>query len=402
VKTVTAVPGDPESLQLDEVADPEPGPGELLVEMVVSGICGTDHEILEGDIGYPPPGRDRLVLGHEALGKVIAAPEGSDLRPGDLIAPIVRRPDPVPCANCAVGEWDMCRNGRFTEAGIRGLDGYAAEKLTLPAEFAVMVSSDLGHFGVLVEPASIVAKAWEHIIQIGSRAKWSPSRVLVTGAGPIGLLAALFATRLGDEVHVLDRATDGPKPGLVGDLGAIYHNEGLDRIGDRYDVVLECTGDADLIMAVPAVTGPDGIVCLTGVTDEGHQVVVNSDLARDLVLENRVVFGTVNSNRRHYEEAARVLAQADPTWLGRVVNRRVPLDDWKEAYTRQPDDVKTVIEFSPSEAGSTGTPSGPVSPPEGGSTGAAGEGGTLGPLHQRRSAPGGGNAGEGDSSGAPS
>jgi len=347
VKAVTAVPGHPESLQLDEAADPEPGPGELLIEMVVAGICGTDHEILEGDIGYPPSGHDRLVLGHEALGKVVAATEESDFGPGDLVAPIVRRPDPVPCANCAVGEWDMCRNGRFTEAGIRGLDGYAAERVSLPANFAVKVSSDLGHFGVLVEPASIVAKAWEHIVRIGSRAEWSPSRVLVTGAGPIGLLAALFATRLGEEVHVLDRATDGPKPGLVGDLGAVYHNEGLDRIGHQYDVVLECTGDIDLVSAVPAVTGPNGVVCLAGVTDEGHQVIVNSDLARNLVLENRTIFGTVNSNRRHYEEAARVLAQADPTWLGQIVNRRVPLDDWREAYTRQPDDVKTVIEFLP-------------------------------------------------------
>jgi glucose 1-dehydrogenase len=345
VKAVTAVPGDPQSLQLDEVAHPEPGPSELLIEMVVAGICGTDHEILEGDIGYPPPGRDRLVLGHEALGKVVVAPEGSDFGTGDLVAPIVRRPDPEPCANCAVGEWDMCRNGRFTEAGIRGLDGYTAEKLSLPTEFVVKVGSGLGYFGVLVEPASIVAKAWEHIVRIGSRAEWSPNRVLVTGAGPIGLLAALFATRLGEEVHVLDRATDGPKPGLVGDLGAIYHNQGLDRIGEQYDVVLECTGNADLMLAVPAVTGPNGIVCLAGVTDEGQQVVVNSDLARNLVLENRTIFGTVNSNRRHYEEAARVLAQTDPTWLGRMVNRRVPLDDWREAYTHQPDDVKTVIQF---------------------------------------------------------
>jgi glucose 1-dehydrogenase len=351
VRAVTAVPGDPESLQLDEVADPHPGPGELLVEMVVTGICGTDHEILEGDIGYPPPGHDRLVLGHEALGKVVATPHGSDFSPGDLVAPIVRRPDPVPCANCAVGEWDMCRNGRFTEAGIRGLDGYTAEKLTLPAEFAVKVSSDLGHFGVLVEPASVVAKAWEHIIHIGSRGQWSANRVLVTGAGPIGLLATLFATRISEEVHVLDRATDGPKPGLVGDLGAVYHNEGLDRMGDRYDVVLECTGDADLMMAVPAATGPNGIVCLAGVTDEGHQVLVNSVLARNLVLENRTVFGTVNSNRRHYEEAARVLAQTDQTWLGRVVNRRIPLDDWQEAYTRHADDVKTVIQFLAMQGG---------------------------------------------------
>jgi len=239
----------------------------------------------------------------------------------------------------------MCRNGRFTEAGIRGLDGYTAEKLSLPAEFAVKVSPDLGHLGVLVEPASVVAKAWEHIIHIGGRGQWSADRVLVTGAGPIGLLATLFATRHGEEVHVLDRATDGPKPDLVRDLGAVYHDDGLDRIEGQFDVIVECTGDADLMVDAAGVAKPNGIVCFAGVTDEGHQVTAASDIARAMVLENRIVFGTVNANRRHYEEAARVLTQADESWLGRLVNRRVPLNEWEKAYTRQPNDVKTVIEF---------------------------------------------------------
>ena len=193
----------------------------------------------------------------------------------------------------------------------------------------------------------MVAKAWEHIIHLGSRGQWAPERVLVTGAGPIGLLATLFATRLGGEVHVLDRASDGPKPDLVRDLGAVYHEDGRDSMGEEYDVVVECTGDANLMVAVAGVTKPNGIVCFAGVTDEGHQVTVASDIARAMVLENRIVFGTVNANRRHYEEAARVLARADESWLGRLVNRRVSLDDWKEAYTRRPDDVKTVIEFLP-------------------------------------------------------
>ena len=339
------IPGDPESLRLEETPDPKPGRDDLLVGMLMAGICGTDHEILEGDLGYPPPGRDRLILGHEALGRVLVAPDGSDFSPGDLVAPIVRRPDPDPCPNCAAGEWDMCRNGRFTEAGIRGLDGYAAEMLALPVDFAVKVGADPGLLGVLVEPASVVAKAWEHISHIGSRARWTANRVLVTGAGPIGLLAVLFATRNADEVHVLDRVHDGPKPGLVHDLGAVYHNESLEVIGERFDVVMECTGDADLMMAVSGVTNTNGIICLVGVTDEGREVRVSSDLARGLVLENRTVFGTVNANRRHYEEAARVLAEASQSWLGRLVNRRVPLGRFAEAYAREPDDVKTVIQF---------------------------------------------------------
>ena len=158
----------------------------------------------------------------------------------------------------------MCRNGRFTEAGIRGLDGYTAEMLALPVEFAVKVGADPGVLGVLVEPASVVAKAWEHVIHIGSRARWAANWVLVTGAGPIGLPGRPLCQRVAEEVHVIDRADDGPKPGLVGDLGAIYHNEPLDRIEERFDVVMECTGDADLMMAVAGVTNPNGIIASPG------------------------------------------------------------------------------------------------------------------------------------------
>jgi hypothetical protein len=65
-----------------------------------------------------------------------------------------------------------------------------------------------------------------------------------------------------------------------------------------------------------------------------------------MVLENEVVFGSVNGNRRHYEQAADVLAKADPKWLARVANRTVPLAEWKDAFTRRPDDVKPIIKLA--------------------------------------------------------
>ena len=346
MRAITVSPGVTESLRLDPRDEPTPDPANLLVETLAVGICGTDHEVLEGSLGALPPGRDRMVLGHEALGRVLQAPDGSDLEAGDLVAPIVRRPDPIPCPNCAVGEWDMCRNGRFTEAGIRGLDGYAVERFALPPGFGIKVDVALGQLGILVEPASILAKAWEHIVHIGTRARWESKRVLVTGAGPIGLLAALFATRRGAEVHVLDRVTEGPKPELVRDLGATYHSDGIPEITDGVDVVVECTGAAELIADVLGQTGRNGIVCLTGVTSAGRRLLT-SGLARELVLENDVIFGTVNANRRHYEEATRVLADTDRSWLERLVTRRIPLDRWREAYDPEPDDVKTIIEFEP-------------------------------------------------------
>ena len=140
--------------------------------------------------------------------------------PGQLVAGIVRRPDPVPCACCAQGEWDMCRNDQYTERGIKALDGYGAELVTLEADFAVPIPDELGTLGVLTEPSSILAKAWEQIERISRRACSAHERVLVTGAGPIGLLAALMGAQRGLEVHVLDRASEGPKPEAVRALGA--------------------------------------------------------------------------------------------------------------------------------------------------------------------------------------
>lgn len=346
VRAITVDPSVPGSVQLEDIAEPEEAEGAVLVEALAIGVCGTDREILAGEHGEAPAGKDRLVLGHESLGRVLDTPEGSGLVAGDLVVGIVRRPDPVPCANCAAGEWDMCRNGRYTEHGIKGLDGYAQERFRLEPEFAVKVDPGLGDLGVLLEPASILAKAWEHIERIGRRAHWEPRKVLVTGAGPIGLLAALMGAQRGLDVAVLDRVEEGPKPRLVADLGGTYHAGGLEQACADADVVIEATGVAALVFDAMRYTPPNGIVCLTGVTSAGRLLEVAAGaIARRLVLENDVVFGSVNANRRHYELAAGSLAAADQEWLRRLVTRRVPLTAWREAYERSPGDIKTVLAF---------------------------------------------------------
>ena len=144
-------------------------------------------------IGVPSPGEDRLVLGHESLGEVLEAPEDTGLAPGDLVVGVVRRPDPVPCAACAADGWDMCQNGGFGERGIKERDGYGSERFRLDPRFAVRLDPGLGDLGVLLEPTTVVAKAWDHAEQIGLRAWFHPKVALITGAGPIGLLAALLA-----------------------------------------------------------------------------------------------------------------------------------------------------------------------------------------------------------------
>src|SRR5215208_6741776 len=144
MRAMTVVPGDPQSAELTELPEPEAKDSELLVEPLYLGVCGTDREILDGLHGEPPPGHERLVLGHELLGRVRDT--------GQLVAGIVRRPDPVPCACCARGEWDMCRNGQYTERGIKQLDGFMSERWTIEPEYAVKLDPSLGLLGVLLEP----------------------------------------------------------------------------------------------------------------------------------------------------------------------------------------------------------------------------------------------------------
>ncbi|OXM75123.1 MULTISPECIES: glucose 1-dehydrogenase [Amycolatopsis] len=348
MRAVTVRPGQAHSLTVAEVPDPSPAAGELLVDGLALGICGTDREILSGEYGWAPPGRDHLVLGHESLGRVRQAPGDSGFAAGDLVAGVVRRPDPVPCGACAHGQFDMCRNGRYTERGIKELDGYGSTSWTVEAAYAVRLDPGLEQAGVLMEPASVVAKAWDQIDRVGHRAWFDPRTVLVTGAGPIGLLAALLGSQRGLDVHVLDRVTSGPKPRLVSDLGATYHHEDLETLSRKLqpDVVVEATGAGPVVVAAMTVTGPYGIVCLTGVSSSGRRLPVDAGgFNREVVLENDALLGSVNANRDHFRIAADALAKADRGWLSRLISRRVPLARAEEAFQRQDDDVKVVLDL---------------------------------------------------------
>ncbi len=241
----------------------------------------------------------------------------------------------------------MCHNGQYVECGIKQRDGFARDRWRVEADFAVRLNPSLGGAGVLLEPTSVVAKAWEHVEHIGRRAHWMPKTVLITGAGPIGLLAALLGVQRGLSVHVLDRTTEGPKPELVRALGAVYHVGTAHQTGLTPDILLECTGADSVIVDVLDLVGPGGIVCLTGVSNGGQRQLVDIGQAnRDIVLENNVVFGSVNANLRHWRAAADALADADPTWLNALITRRVPLADFASALAVTPDDVKVVLDLT--------------------------------------------------------
>lgn len=345
MKAATVVPGEPDRSAVTDRPDPVPASGELLVEGVLAGACGTDREVTHGSHGALPPGQDRMVLFHESVGRVLRAPASSDFSEGDHVVGVVRRPDPEPCEACAAGEWDFCRNGRYTERGIKELDGYGSQKWTVDPNFAVRVPAEVGELGVLTEPTSVVAKAWEQVERVGRRPYFAPRRALVTGAGSIGLLAALLGVQQGLDVQVLDQVAEGLKPDLVRSLGAGYVTS-LDDLDAEPEVVIEATGSGEVVFDVLQRTAPNSVTVLTGIAS-GHRTVPvpAGAINNELVLDNDAVVGSVNSNVRHYERAVRALAEADRDWLSRMITRRVPLDDWTEVFDQRPDDIKVAVDL---------------------------------------------------------
>jgi glucose 1-dehydrogenase len=348
MRALTVAPGVANSARIEDVPEPPADDGAVLVRTIAVGVCGTDRDIVCGHYGWAPPGQSRLVIGHESLGVVREAPPDSGINVGDHVVGIVRRPDPVPCPSCAVGEWDMCRNGRYTERGIKERHGFGSEYFRIEPEFLVKIDPALGEAGVLLEPTSVVAKAWDHTERIGQRARsWSPKTLLVTGAGPVGLLAALMGAQRGLEVHVLDHHEHRAKREMLSRLGGIYHVDTPAKLRFKPDVLMECSGEPSVVRDVLGNTAASGIACLVGVTEPGHDFEVDvGALNRSMVLDNNTVFGSVNANKLHYEMAGEALRKADKSWLDMMITRREPAEHWTRSLQRQPDDIKVIVEFS--------------------------------------------------------
>jgi threonine dehydrogenase-like Zn-dependent dehydrogenase len=344
---MTVTPGRAGTAGVDEVPEPDVNEGALLVRGLSVGVCGTDREIASGSYGEAPPADAKLIIGHEGLGEVVDAPAGTGFAPGDLVVGIVRRPDAEPCPACAAGEWDMCRNDGFVERGIVRRHGYGSERWRVEPEFAVPIPPRLGDLGVLLEPASVLAKGWDQLDRISQRAFFPHGRALITGAGPIGLMACLLGVQRGYEVQVVDLVSGGPKRDLVEELGARYHAGDAADLDVEFDAIIECTGLGAVGRSAASRLASGGIMCLTGIMDPTHNFDIDATaLNRRMVLNNQVLFGTVNAGRRHWQQAVGSLAAADREWLRALLTRRVPLSRWTDALEREPDDIKVVIDLT--------------------------------------------------------
>ena len=353
MEAVAVTPGQAQSARMVTMPRPAIEPGRLLMRVLEVGIDGTDTEINNAQYGEAPAGSDFLVIGHEGLSRVEAVGEGvRGFSAGDLVVATVRRPDG--CANCQAGESDMCLTGRYTERGIRGAHGYMAQFYDEVPDFLVKIPAELRSFAVLLEPLSVVEKAVFQAWKIQERLVWQPKRAVILGAGTIGVLAAVLLRLRGLEVHVYATTPeDDDRARLIGSLGAAYHDvnrhplAGLAQELGQIDYVLEATGVSSVAFQAIGAVGVDGVVCLVGISGGNRQIEVPGDqLNLRLVIGNRVVFGSVNANRRYFEMGVQHFEEGQRRWPGvfeRLITRRVPFNDFRSALDRRPTDIKTLL-----------------------------------------------------------
>ncbi|HET9869398.1 MAG TPA: glucose 1-dehydrogenase, partial [bacterium] len=308
-----AIAVTPKDKRVDVVDAPEPvltHPSDVKLKMLDIGICGTDKEICAFDYGTPPPGKDRLIIGHESLGRVVEVGPGvKSFQPGDLVVMVVRRPCGRPeCGPCADGRQDFCETGAFTERGINGLDGFMAEFVVDDEKYMNPVPEALRDIAVLAEPLTIAEKGLEQMWQIQGRLPWDCDHAaafgrghchnaVVLGAGPVGLLGAMLLRSQGFATFVYSKeAADSPKAALAQRLGATFVSgsttplpELAARVGN-VDLVYEATGASRLSYEMMKYLGVNGIFIFTGVPGRKAPIEVDTDLLmRGQVLKNQVV-----------------------------------------------------------------------------------------------------------------
>ena len=301
---------------------PDPGEGEALVRTLRVGVDGTDHEVISGSHGGYPQGEDHLVLGHEAVG-IVEEPGDTGHEVGDIVVPTVRRPPGETNEYFERGQPDMAPDGEYFECGIVGAHGFMAEYFTAPGKYLIEIPESLAELGFLVEPVSVSEKAFEHAYASRSAFDWSPESALVLGNGSLGLLtlAMTIHTEEFDRTYCLGRR-DRPDPtvDIIDELGATYvdsRETPVSAIAGAYepmDVVYEATGHAKHAFESIDALAPNGVAALLGVPADWSFEVDGGRLHRDLVLHNKALVGSVNSNRRHFERAIETLSSL-PDWV---------------------------------------------------------------------------------------
>ena len=351
------------TLQIIETPTPVlEGPRQVLVRVLQVGVCGTDRAIVRGEEGEAPPGAQHLVLGHEMVGRVEEVGSAvRGVRLGELVVATVRR-GCGECESCLHGESDVCYTGRFRERGIVGEHGFMTPYIREEEEYLVPLPPSLERVGVLVEPLTTGEKALEAVRRVQARLRprcghpghaWNQEewggckQALVVGAGAIGVMAAFLLRVHGVDTTVMaTQPSNSPKGALVREMGARYLStsevafEVLSSALPDLVLIIEATGAGQVPLQLAPHLGRNGALALLGVPEGSRDVTVDAaTLVRELVLGNRVILGSVNSNIRHFRMAVQHLAQIQerfPEALQQVIDRTYPLEQFEEAFFNPP------------------------------------------------------------------
>ncbi len=341
-------------------------PEDVKVKIIRVGICGTDREEARGGRALAPDGGKQLVIGHEMFGQVVQVGKAvTRVEPGDFAVFTVRR-GCGHCLPCAMNRSDMCRTGDYRERGIWGLDGYQTEYVVDKEQFVVRVPPELEPIGVLTEPTSVVEKAIALVQRVQMArlpdALATPDwlygrRCLVAGLGPIGLLGAMVLRLAGAEVYGLDIVdANTARPQWLTKIGG-YYVDGrkipVDQVDDTIgamDVILEAAGIPSLDFNLMDAMTTDGVYVLTGIPGDSRPVQVDGGkLMRQMVLNNQLMFGSVNAARDHFQMAVDDLEHAHLLWgdhVDKLITDHFPPSDFSAALSHHdPDEIKVVLEW---------------------------------------------------------
>lgn len=319
-----------QGLQLREVARPEPGPGEVLLQVRATGVCGTDLHIDAWTPSYHfmAPALP-VTIGHEFSGTVCATGEGvAGLAPGQLVAV---RPS-VTCGQCAA-----CLGGRFddctTRRGIGVLrDGAFAEWVRVPTRNCVPIPRGVdAEVAALAEPLTVSLEA----VRVGG--VQPGDRVLVFGPGNIGQGIALFARAAGARQVVVAGHDDGPRLAVLRQMGftdlldfsacgGIEPGLAPYLAEERFDVVIEATGAAPVVAAGLRALKPRGVLVITGI----HAAPVAIDLTA-LVRHHQQIRGSYRAPEQAWPEVVAFMQQHQEL-LRHMITHRLPLSRAAEGF----------------------------------------------------------------------
>ncbi|MBM7569057.1 glucose 1-dehydrogenase [Paenibacillus sacheonensis] len=349
MKAITISGGESQAtVSLVNIPKPElTSPEDVLIQVLCVGLDGTDREIIVDNYAKYPEGKFEMVIGHELLGVVTRAGSKSGLTCGDLVTSLVRRPcGEEDCVNCRNGQQDFCQTGRYVERGINRADGYLCEYVVENAKYVVKVPDECLPYGVLIEPQSIVEKVYTQTLQIQQRMIWQPRTVLVTGSGPLGILAAMTCRVLGLDTYVWSKSDAvSMNAAIIRSVGAIYQEavsseqetflSGITayakQLGKKFDMIWECSGYAPLGFEAIPLLNHNGILALLGVTPGSGRLDLPSDLTyQEMVMKNKCIIGSVNASYDDFTTAIdrlRAIESHYPGMLGLLQTNRLDIED---------------------------------------------------------------------------